>query len=88
MARLSGLPIVKISAAGTGLLRFIGLFSPVMRSVADSSYQFTAPFVIDDSAARDRFGLEPAAWEDTLRETVAHAQQVAAAGTAKAGATR
>ncbi len=84
MAQLSGLPMVGVTPTSTPMLRLLGLFIPEMRAVADSSYQFKAPFVIDDSAARARFGLEPSSWTVALTETVAHARATAAAATAAA----
>ncbi len=77
MAEISGLPMVGISEAPTAILRLIGLFNPPMRAVADSSYQFKSPFVIDDSAARAQFDQTPTAWRDVLAETVAYARATA-----------
>lgn len=78
MVRISGLPAVPISPTPTGMLRLLGVFQPVMRAVADSSYQFTTPFVVDDAATRSRFGIEPSSWDDMLRETLDHARTTAA----------
>jgi nucleoside-diphosphate-sugar epimerase len=78
MVRISGLPPVPISPTPTAMLRLIGVFQPVMRAVADSSYQFTVPFVVDDAETRSRFGLEPNPWDGMLEETLAHARAIAA----------
>jgi hypothetical protein len=39
-------------------------------------YQLRAPFVIDDSAARAHFGLEPTPWEDLIRDVAGVSRRV------------
>jgi hypothetical protein len=36
------------------------------RELPKTLYQFTAPFVIDDTASRRTLGLEPTPWHDVL----------------------
>lgn len=74
IAVLAGARTPAISATPDLVLRLIGLFRPEVGAVAKVAYQFAHPFVIDDSAARTRFGLEPAPWKDILMETTAHLQ--------------
>jgi hypothetical protein len=49
----------------------LGLFSPLVRELPKTMYQFTAPFVIDDSSTRTVLGLQPTSWSDVLSETIA-----------------
>jgi len=38
-------------------------------------YQYTAPFVIDDSSTREALGLQPTPWHDVLGTTIAAYRQ-------------
>lgn len=51
------------------VLQAMGLFSPVMREVAEMTYQWRSPFVLDDARFRARFGATPTAPEVALAET-------------------
>ena len=55
----------------TFVLRIGGLFNTELRELPTTLYQFTSPFVIDDSETRATFGLEPTAWNDVLAATIA-----------------
>ncbi|HJT96658.1 MAG TPA: NAD-dependent epimerase, partial [Mycobacterium sp.] len=47
-----------------------GVFDPTVRELRETQYQFTAPFVLDSSAAQKTFGRRPTAYEDSLRQTI------------------
>jgi hypothetical protein len=47
-----------------------GVFDPTARELRETQYQFTAPFVLDSSAAQARFGLRPTPYEDSVRQTI------------------
>jgi len=70
MAEIAGLPMVKVTTLPTWLLRVGGVAVPMLREVVPMLYQFTRPFVLDDSAARAHFGLEPTPWSQVLTETI------------------
>lgn len=65
-------PAVRV--LGPRALRMAGVVSPMMRELAGTAYQFTAPFVVDDTATRAHFGMQPQAWADTLRAVLATAR--------------
>jgi nucleoside-diphosphate-sugar epimerase len=46
-------------------------FAPITRPVYELLYQYEAPFVVDDSAARTAFALEPTQWVEVVAETAA-----------------
>lgn len=75
IAAVAGVVPVPIRPTPGWLLRAMGVVARPMSAVAKVTYQFTDPFVIDDSAARAHFGLQPTPWDDVLRETVADLQQ-------------
>ncbi|MGV8967002.1 MAG: NAD-dependent epimerase/dehydratase family protein [Cellulomonas sp.] len=70
IARVAGLHPVKVGELSPTLLRAMGLFSPMMRELPEVAYQFERPFVLDSTAAQDRFGLAPTDWEVVLKEVV------------------
>ncbi len=69
----AGKPPVTVRRLPAGMLRVLGVASPMMREIADMAYQWTAPYVVDDSASRRRFGIEPTPWDEVCRRTVAGA---------------
>ena len=48
-----------------------GLFSPLIKELRTTRYQFTRPFVLDASATTDMFGLQPIAIDEALRDAAA-----------------
>lgn len=44
---------------------------PLIRELDETRHQFERPFVLDSSAATERFGLQATAWEEALRRTIA-----------------
>jgi nucleoside-diphosphate-sugar epimerase len=68
---VNGLPRAKLTPLPYVTLWTAGLFSPLVRELRTTRYQFNRPFVIDSSAATDMFGLMPEPMEDALRETAA-----------------
>lgn len=65
----AGKPPVTVRGMPAGMLRAIGLVSPMMREVAQMSYQWTAPYVVDDTESRAHFGIEPTPWDEVCRRT-------------------
>lgn len=64
-----GRPPVRVrSLRGPGLAA-AGLFSPLLRELRDLAYQWERPYVLDDTASRDRFGIEPTPWDEVCRRT-------------------
>jgi nucleoside-diphosphate-sugar epimerase len=61
----------RLLAAGRPTLRLIGLFKPEMREYAHTLYQFTAPWVVDDSRFRAAFGAHATPLDDALATTLA-----------------
>lgn len=74
VAKQAGLPAPTVHTLGPRALRAMGVVSPMMRELAGTAYQFTAPFVVDDTATRDHFGMQPQDWQDTLAAIVRSAR--------------
>jgi nucleoside-diphosphate-sugar epimerase len=64
-----GGPPVKISALRGAAMSAVALASPFMREMREILYQWERPYVLDDSAARARFGITPTPWEEVCRRT-------------------
>lgn len=64
-----GKPAVKVSPMPVPVFAAASWFVPVVRELKQLSYQWTAPYVIDDSAARAHFGLEPTPWDEVCRRS-------------------
>ena len=62
-------PAPKLAVLPHPLMRAAGLLSPMVRELETTRYQFTAPFVMDSTAATETFGLTPEPFDDALRES-------------------
>jgi nucleoside-diphosphate-sugar epimerase len=62
---------IAIARVPTWLLRGIGLVRPMMREIAEMTYQWEQPFVVDDARFRAAFGFGPTPWETAADATVA-----------------
>ncbi|MFB7946224.1 NAD-dependent epimerase/dehydratase family protein [Kitasatospora phosalacinea] len=67
----AGRPVPKVTAVPRPVLALLGLANPTVRAVRETLYQFERPFVLDDTATREAFGLEPVPWERIVAELVA-----------------
>ena len=70
LARVAGVPPVRVRGLPSLALRGLGLASPLMRELRETEYQFRDAFVMDSSAARTTFGLEATAWDTVLGATL------------------
>jgi nucleoside-diphosphate-sugar epimerase len=70
-AEVNGAPPAKVTAIPYPALWAAGVFSPLVRELRVTRYQFARPFVIDSSVTTATFGLEPVALDDALRAAAA-----------------
>ncbi len=70
LALAAGNGSVRVGTLPSGLLRGMGLVSPLMRELRETEYQFREAFVMDSSAAQGTFGLKPTPWEKVVAATV------------------
>ncbi len=59
-----------VTALPPWLLRAVGVFNPVLREVAATSYQMTAPFLSDATETERELGVSATAWDVALDATV------------------
>ena len=60
-------------------LRAAGLFSPLMRELAQLSYIFTRPYVMDSAHTQQVLALAPTPWAQVCRRTVTGSSEPARA---------
>jgi hypothetical protein len=65
-----GVADAKVGPIPKPILWVLGRFNPVIRELSNGNYMFTAPFVMDDSASREMFDLEPTAWATIISNLV------------------
>ncbi len=70
-AQVNGAPKAKLSSIPYPVLWLTGLFSPMVRELRATRYQFSRPFVADGSATTAAFGVEPAPLDEALRDAAA-----------------
>ncbi|MGD0603444.1 MAG: NAD-dependent epimerase [Streptosporangiaceae bacterium] len=64
-------PAPKLTPIPYPVLWTSGLFSPMIRELRTTRYQFTQPFIIDSSATTRELGLPPGPLDEALRDTAA-----------------
>ncbi len=62
-----GAPAPKLSTVPYPVMWTAGLFSPMIRELRTTRYQFTHPFVIDSSVTEQTFGLHPSDLDAVLK---------------------
>jgi len=70
-AQVNGAPSARVTPIPFPVMWASGLFSPLIKELRTTRYQFTRPFVIDASATTEAFGLTPIALADALRDAAA-----------------
>jgi nucleoside-diphosphate-sugar epimerase len=73
-AEINGAPAAKLTAIPYPVMWTAGLFSPLIKELRTTRYQFTAPFVLDSSATTEMFGLRPTPLDAVLRDAAARLQ--------------
>ncbi|MFA6575552.1 MAG: NAD-dependent epimerase/dehydratase family protein [Nocardioides sp.] len=64
-----GRPPVTVHGVPRWALHAAGWFSPMMRELRETAYQFERPYVLDSSAITRELGLAPTPWADVCRAT-------------------
>ena len=67
----NGVPQAKVTAIPYPVIWVTGLFSPLVKELRTTRYQFTRQFVVDSSATTRTFGLEPVPMDEALRHAAA-----------------
>ena len=70
LAGAAGVDPVRVSTIPPAVLAAMGLVWPLMRELRETEYQFREEFVMDSSAAQEKFGLKPTPWGEIIAVTV------------------
>ena len=70
-ARAADVPAPKVGVIPVWLLKAMSPFSTELRELAETSYQFSAPFVMDSTKSERQLGLTPTPLTTAAAETVA-----------------
>jgi nucleoside-diphosphate-sugar epimerase len=60
----------KINALPNWLLSALALFSPIMRELKEMTYEFDAPFIVDDGKYRAAFGDQATPLDEGIKKTL------------------
>ncbi len=71
---------VKIRTAGKSTLTMLGWFNPMLREMKEMYYEFSEPYIVDDSKYRAAFGDGATAHEEAIQATVAWYRSLANSG--------
>jgi nucleoside-diphosphate-sugar epimerase len=72
---VAGAPVASVAAFPAGALAMAGVFSPQVRELKETRYQFDRPFVLDSSACTVTFGIEPTPLDEALAAVAEHARK-------------
>jgi nucleoside-diphosphate-sugar epimerase len=64
-----GAPAAKLTAIPWPVMWTYGMFTPFVKELRTTRYQFVKPFILDSSAATRTFGLKPQSLDEALLET-------------------
>jgi len=65
-----GVPNAKVVPIPKPIIWLLGKFNPTIKELNNGNYMFNAPFVMDDSASRKMFDLEPTPWATVIKNLV------------------
>ena len=68
---VNGAPAAKLTPFPYPVLWVSGLFSPMIKELRATYYQFSKPFVLDSSVTTQELGLRPRPMDEALRDTAA-----------------
>lgn len=61
---------IKIRAAGSAMVSFLGIFSPMIKEAKEMLYTWEEPYLVDHSKFEAAFGVEVTSHETAIKETV------------------
>ena len=70
LAAAGGVKNPKLSSVPNMMWNLLASFNPLLKALKETAYQFQRPYILDDSAARQTFGMQPTPWNQILNEVV------------------
>ena len=71
LAAVAGVKNPKLSSVPNVIWNLLAVFNPLMKALKETAYQMERPYILDESAARKVFGMQPTEWKLILKEVVA-----------------
>lgn len=71
LAAVAGIKNPRLSSVPNVMWNLLALFNPLMKALKETAYQMQRTYILDDSAARKAFGMQPTSWKQILRQVVA-----------------
>jgi nucleoside-diphosphate-sugar epimerase len=71
LAAVAGIKNPKLSSVPNVMWNLLALFNPLMKALKETAYQMQRTYILDDSAARKVFGMQPTSWKQILNDVVA-----------------
>jgi len=71
LAAVAGIKNPKLSSVPNFMWNLLALFNPLMKALKETAYQMQRPYILDESAARKAFGMQPTSWKQILNDVVA-----------------
>jgi nucleoside-diphosphate-sugar epimerase len=69
--KVASAPAPRLTSIPYPVVWTVGLFSPLVRELRTTRYQFYRPFILDSTATTGTFGIEPTSLDEVLRATAA-----------------
>ena len=69
VAEAAGFAEPRVAGIPSSALAVSAWFSPMARELRALEYQWTRPYIMDDSRSRSQLGLEPTPWDEVCRRT-------------------
>ena len=70
LATAAGVKNPKLSSVPNVMWNLLSLFNPLLKALKETAYQMQRPYILDDSAARKTFNMQPTDWNQILKEVV------------------
>jgi nucleoside-diphosphate-sugar epimerase len=71
LAAVAGVNNPKLSSVPNFMWNLLAVFNPLMKALKETAYQMQRTYILDESAARKEFGMQPTEWKQILKEVVA-----------------
>lgn len=76
LARAGGKSSAKVSSLPNSLFWLLGVFNPLMKALRETAYQMNRTYILDDSAARKTFDMQPTPWDEILVNVIAESKHL------------
>ncbi|MFI0405107.1 NAD-dependent epimerase/dehydratase family protein [Actinomadura sp. 3N508] len=80
LCEIAGAPAPRVHEVPRPVFNALGLFSPMLKELRETRYQFDRPYIVDSSAFESTFGMAPTPLDDALKTIIAAHRERTPAG--------